>query len=148
MYRGLTTFKCTNCGHIFKSHHIEYKSTWLSVPQRCPQCGSIRTLPINDVESTYKPLWEEMEKTEKEKEEKRLQAEAKREAEEESQKKKQAKKRKHMSRGQKEKLAKQREKKAAKRNKQLKAVESKKESIIILGPTFFPLGTPLKIDDK
>ena len=69
-------------------------------------------------------------------------------AEEEAQRKKQAKKRKHLSRGQKEKLDKQREKKAAKRNKQLKAVESKKESIIILGPTFFPLGTPLKIDDE
>ena len=46
------------------------------------------------------------------------------------------------------KLDRKREKKAAKRNKQLKAVESKKESIIILGPTFFPLGTPLKIDDE
>lgn len=89
MYRGLTTFKCTNCGHLFKSHNIEYKATWLSVPQRCPQCGNIRTMPINGTESTYKPLWEEMEKTEKEKEE-----------------------------------------------------------IVTLGATWFPPGTPLKIDEE
>ena len=142
MYRGLTTFECTNCGHTFKSHNIEYKMTWLCVPQRCPQCG------INGTESTYKPLWEEMEKIEKEKEEKRLRAKAKREAEEESQKKKQAKKRKHMSRGQKEKLAKQREKKAAKRNKRQQFTEPKKEETIILGATWFPPGTPLKIDEE
>ncbi|MBQ3710381.1 MAG: hypothetical protein II887_06735 [Bacteroidales bacterium] len=148
MYRGLTTFECTNCGHTFKSHNIEYKMTVLSVPQRCPQCGSIRTMPINEVESTYKPLWEEMEKTEKAKEEKRLRAEAKREAEEESQKKKQAKKRKHMSRGQKEKLAKQREKKAAKRNKRQQLAEPKKEEIVTLGATWFPPGTPLKMDEE
>lgn len=148
MYRGLTTFVCTHCGHLFKSHNIEYKATWLSVPQRCPQCGSVKTMPINDVESTYKPLWEEMEKIEKEKEEKRLRAEAKREAEEEAQKKKQAKKRKHLSRGQKEKLAKQREKKAAKRNKRQQLAEPKKEKIVTLGATWFPPGTPLKIDEE
>ena len=148
MYRGLTTFKCTNCGHLFKSHNIEYKLSCLSVPQRCPQCGSIRTMPINGTESTYKPLWEEMEKTEKEKEEKRLRAEAKREAEEESQKKKQAKKRKHMSRGQKEKLAKQREKKAVKRSKRQQLAEPKKEEIVTLEAIWFPPGTPLKIDEN
>ena len=148
MYRGLTTFECTNCGHTFKSHNIEYKMTVLSVPQRCPQCGSIRTMPINGTESTYKPLWEEMEKTEKEKEEKCCRAEAKREAEEEAQKKKQAKKRKHMSRGQKEKLAKQREKKAAKRSKRQQLAEPKKEEIVTLGATWFPPGTPLKIDEN
>lgn len=148
MYRGLTIFVCTNCGHLFKSHNLEYKATWLSVPQRCPQCGSIRTMPINDMESTYKPLWEEMEKIEKEKEEKRLRAEAIREAEEEAQKKKQAKKRKHMSRGQKEKLAKQHEKKAAKRNKRQQLAEPKKEEFVTLGATWFPPGTPLKIDEE
>lgn len=148
MYRGLTTFVCTNCNQIFKSHNIEYKLTCLSIPQRCPQCGSIRTMPINGTESTYKPFWEEMEKTEKEKEEKRLRAEAKREAEEEAQKKKQAKKRKHMSRGQKEKLAKQREKKTAKRSKRQQLAEPKKEEIVTLGATWFPPGTPLNIDEE
>ncbi len=148
MYRGLTTFVCTHCGHLFKSHNIEYKLTCLSVPQRCPQCGSVRTMPIYSEENTYKPLWEEIEQIEKEREEKRCRAEAKRKAEEEAQKKKQAKKRKHMSRGQKEKLAKQREKKAAKRSRGQQLAEPKKEETILLGATWFPPGTPLNIDEE
>lgn len=130
MYRGLTTFKCTNCGHTFKSHDIEYRATALTVPQRCPKCGSVRTMPIYDEEGlfkdTYKRLWEEIEQIEKEWEEKRFRAETKRKANEEAQRKKQAKKRKHLSRGQKEKLDKQREKKAAKRSKRQQLVDPKK----------------------
>lgn len=148
MYRGLTTFTCTNCGHTFKSHNIEYRMTWLSVPQRCPECGSVRTVPFGGGEESYKHIWEEIEQAEKAREEKQLRAEAKRKANEEEQNKKQAKKRKHLSRKQKEKKDGKREKKAAKRDKQSKAVESKKESVVVLGPTFFPAGTPLKIDDK
>ena len=148
MYRGLTTFECTNCGHTFKSHNIEYKMTVLSVPQRCPQCGSVRTMPIYSEENTYKPLWEEIEQIEKEREEKRCLAEAKREAEEEAQRKKQVKKRKHLSRGQKEKQDRQREKKAAKRSKRQQLVEPKREEIIVLSTTWFPAGTPLRIDEE
>lgn len=148
MYRGLTTFTCTRCGHVFKSHDIEYHMTALSVPQRCPECGGVRTVPLGGGEESYKHIWEEIEQAEKEREEKQLRAEAKRKANEEEQKKKQAKKRKHLSRKQKEKMDGKREKKAAKRDKQSKAVESRKESVVILGPTFFPAGTPLKIDDK
>ncbi|MBR6847410.1 MAG: hypothetical protein IKM74_04695 [Bacteroidales bacterium] len=148
MYRGLTTFECTNCGHTFKSHNIEYKMTWLCVPQRCPQCGSVRTMPIYSEGNTYKPLWEEIEQIEKEREEKRYRAEAKRKAEEETQRKKQAKKRKHLSRGLKEKQDKQREKKAAKRSERQQLVEPQKEETILLGATWFPPGTPLKIDEE
>ncbi|MBO6025842.1 MAG: hypothetical protein J6P73_01185 [Bacteroidales bacterium] len=147
MYRGLTTFNCTNCGHTFKSHDIEYRATCLSVPQRCPQCGSVRTMPIYGEENFYKRLWEEIEQFEKKREEKRFRAEAKRKAEEEAQRKKQAKKRKHLSRSQKEKQDKQREKKATKRSKHQQLVEPKKEEIITLGATWFPPGTPLKIDE-
>ncbi|MBR1513770.1 MAG: hypothetical protein IJ622_05710 [Bacteroidales bacterium] len=148
MYRGLTTFTCTRCGRVFKSHDIEYHMTAFSVPQRCPECGSVRTVPFGGGEEFYKHIWEEIEQAEKAREEKQLRIEAKMKANEEEQRKKQAKKRKHQSRKQKEKMDRKREKKAAKRNKQLKAVESKKESIIILWPTFFPLGTPLRIDDE
>ncbi len=148
MYRGLTTFTCTRCGRVFKSHDIEHHMTAFSVPQRCPECGSVRTVPFGGGEEFYKHIWEEIEQAEKAREEKQLRIEAKMKANEEEQRKKQVKKRKHQSRKQKEKMDRKREKKAAKRNKQLKAVESKKESIIILGPTFFPLGTPLKIDDE
>ena len=148
MYRGLTTFTCTRCGRVFKSHDIEYHMTAFSVPQRCPECGSVRTVPFGDGEEFYKHIWEEIEQAEKAREEKQLRAEAKREANEKEQRKKQAKKRKHLSRKQKEKMDGKREKKAAKRDKQSKAVESGKESVVILGPTFFPAGTPLKIDDK
>ena len=122
--------------------------TAFSVPQRCPECGSVRTVPFGDGEEFYKHIWEEIEQAEKAREEKQLRAEAKREANEKEQRKKQAKKRKHLSRKQKEKMDGKREKKAAKRDKQSKAVESGKESVVILGPTFFPAGTPLKIDDK
>lgn len=148
MYRGLTTFECTNCGHVFKSHDIEYRATAFSVPQRCPQCGSVRTMPGFGGENVYKHIWEEIEQMEREREENRFRAEAKRKAEEEAQRKKQAKKRKHLSRGQKEKQDKQREKKAAKRSKRQQLVEPKKEEIIILGTTWFPPGTPLKIDEE
>lgn len=148
MYRGLTTFTCTRCGRVFKSHDIEYHMTAFSVPQRCPECGSVRTVPFGGGEEFYKHIWEEIEQAEKAREEKQLRIEAKMKANEEEQRKKQVKKRKHQSRKQKEKMDRKREKKAAKRNKQLKAVESKKESIIILGPTLFPLGTPLRIDDE
>lgn len=148
MYRGLTTFTCTRCGRVFKSHDIEYHMTAFSVPQRCPECGSVRTVPFGGGEEFYKHIWEEIEQAKKAREEKQLRIEAIMKANEEEQRKKQVKKRKHQSRKQKEKMDRKREKKAAKRNKQLKAVESKKESIIILGPTLFPLGTPLKIDDE
>ena len=150
MYRGLTTFDCTNCGHTFKSHDIEYRATALSVPQRCPKCGSVRTMPMLGIgsENIYKRIWEEIEQAQKEWEEKCSKAEAKRKACEKELRKKQAKKRRHMSRGQKEKHDKQREKKAAKRNRRQQPVEPKKiEEIIVLGTTWFPPGTPLKIDE-
>ena len=103
MYRGLTTFTCTRCGCVFKSHDIEYHMTAFSVPQRCPECGSVRTVPFGGGEEFYKHIWEEIEQAEKAREEKQLRIEAKMKANEEEQRKKQVKKRKHQSRKQKEK---------------------------------------------
>ncbi len=152
MYRGLTTFNCTNCGHQFKSHDIEYRATSYSVPQRCPNCGSVRTMPgfwieVGGKESStqlYASIWEEIEQAEKKREER---IEAKRKAEEEQQRKKRAKKRKHMSRKQREAYDKKRAKKAAKRSKIATDRELPyREEIILVGPTWFPPDTPLRID--
>lgn len=148
MYRGLTTFTCTRCGRVFKSHDIEYHMTAFSVPQRCPECGSVRTVPFGDGEEFYKHIWEEIEQAEKAREEKQLRIEAKMKANEEEQRKKQAKKRKHQSRKQKEKMDRKREKKAAKRSKRQQSLEPKKEEMITLGATWFPPGTPLRIDEN
>ena len=110
MYRGLTTFSCTNCGHQFKSHDIEYRATAFSVLQRCPKCGSVRTMPDFWIEvggmkfgiNIYESIWEEIEEAERKRKERIRHAEAKRKADEEQQSKKRAKKRKHMSRKQRE----------------------------------------------
>ena len=155
MYRGITTFNCTNCGHIFKSHDIEYRATALSVPQRCPKCGSVRTLPdlwieAGGMESStqlYSSIWEEIEQAERKREERIQRIEAKRKADEEQQRKKRKKKLKHMSQKQREAYDKKRAKKAAKRSKITTDNEpTHQEDIILLGPTWFPPGTPLKIE--
>lgn len=65
MYRGTTLFVCTECGHKFKAADIEYLCTALSVPQKCPQCQSIRTRPVSILgkmqNKKYEPIWEQME---------------------------------------------------------------------------------------
>ena len=48
----------------------------------------------------------------------------------------------------KEKQDKQREKKAAKRSKRQQSLEPKKEEMFTLGATWFPPGTPLRIDEN
>lgn len=149
MYRGLTNFRCVSCGHIFTSHNIEYNMRALSVPQRCPQCKSIRTLPSldDDMIPVYEPIWEEMEEAQREEEERRLRAEEKKKANEERQRKQQAKKRQHLTRKQKEAYDKKQAKKAAKRGRTTTVNElPQQDEIIIAGPTFFPPGTPLKIE--
>ena len=155
MYRGLTTFSCTNCGHQFKSHDIEYRATAFSVPQRCPKCGSVRTIPGFWIEAggkesstqLYASIWEEIEEAEKKREEHIQRAKAKRKADEEQQRKKREKKRKNMSQKQREAYDKKRAKKAAKRSKITTINEpTQQEDIILLGPTWFPPGTPLWVD--
>ena len=155
MYRGITTFNCTHCGHQFESHDVEYCASALSVPQRCPNCGSIRTIPYfwieaGGIESSiqlYASIWEEIEERLKKQEERRLHREEKMKANEKTQRKKQAKKRKRMSQKQREAYDKKRAKKAAKRSKIATDRESPyREEIILVGPTWFPPDTPLRID--
>lgn len=155
MYRGITTFNCTNCGHQFKSHDIEYRATSYSVPQRCPKCGSVRTMPWSWMDAVgmeysiknYTSIWEEIEEAERKRKERIQHAEAKRKADEEQQRKKREKKRKHMSQKQREAYDKKRAKKAAKRSKIATDRESPyREEIILVGPTWFPPDTPLRID--
>ena len=149
-------FHCTQCGNDFKSHDIEYRATALSVPQRCPKCGSVRTLPgfwieAGGIESStqlYVSIWEEIVQAERKREERIQRIETKRKADEEQQHKKREKKRKHMSQKQREAYDKKRAKKAAKRSKI--AIDNEptyQEDIILLGPTWFPPGTPLKIEE-
>ena len=156
MYRGLTFFHCTQCGNDFKSHDIEYCASALSVPQRCPICGSVRTLPDFWIEAggiasgiqLYTSIWEEIEERLKQQEGRRLHREEKMKAYEKEQRKKQAKKRKHMTRKQRETYVKKRAKKAAKRSKAtIDATPSYWEGIIDPGPTWYPPGTPLKIEE-
>ena len=156
MYRGLTLFHCTQCGNDFKSHDIEYCASALSVPQRCPKCGSVRTIPdfwidAGGIESSmqlYTSIWEEIEESEKVRQERLQRAAEKKEAAEKQQLKKREKKRKHMSRRQREAYDKKRAKKAAKRSKAaIDGAPSYWEGIIDPGPTWYPPGTPLKLEE-
>ena len=66
MLRGITTFKCTQCGAKFPAPDIEYMATAYSMPQKCPKCGSMRTRPVSLLgkltEGMYRGIWERMEK--------------------------------------------------------------------------------------
>lgn len=65
MLRGVTTFKCTQCGHTFKAPDIEYMATVYSMPQKCPKCGSVRTRPASLLgklqEGMYRNIWKKIE---------------------------------------------------------------------------------------
>ena len=62
MFRGITLFKCTECGKHFSAPDIEWRATVMSAPCKCPQCGSIRTLPSGGNSKLYEHIWEMMEK--------------------------------------------------------------------------------------
>lgn len=66
MLRGVTTFKCTQCGAKFPAPDIEYMATVYAMPQKCPKCGSVRTRPAGLLgkltEGVYRGIWERMEK--------------------------------------------------------------------------------------
>ena len=48
MLRGKTLFKCDDCGRRFRAPEIEYKGSAASMPQPCPDCGSLHTYPARD----------------------------------------------------------------------------------------------------
>ncbi|MCQ2208270.1 MAG: hypothetical protein MJZ02_08650 [Paludibacteraceae bacterium] len=64
MFRGTTTFRCDKCGDIFRAPDIEYNCTSLSVPQKCPKCGSFHTLPLTQIlfKRSYKMVWEDIDR--------------------------------------------------------------------------------------
>ena len=69
MLRGYTLFKCTSCGHKFMAPDIEYCATMFSIPQRCPECHSLRTRPARLFDGflqdkMYASIWKEMEQAE------------------------------------------------------------------------------------
>ena len=65
MLRGMTLFKCTECGKRFIAPDVEYMATAMSMPQPCPKCKSHRTRPsrlVGGSNSQYKVIREKMEK--------------------------------------------------------------------------------------
>ncbi len=70
MLRGMTLFKCTQCGEKFKAPDVEYMASALSIPQACPRCSSLRTRPAGLLgrlsEGAYRKVWARMEKEQKE----------------------------------------------------------------------------------
>ena len=66
MLRGVTTFKCDDCGHTFEALDIEWQATVYSQPMRCPKCGSRHTMPKSLLsfmdKGGYRKIWEEMER--------------------------------------------------------------------------------------
>ena len=71
MVRGKTIFICDECGKVFIAPDIEYKATVYSVPQCCPKCKTIHTMPaglgifgrkLNPFRIMYKKIWKCMDK--------------------------------------------------------------------------------------
>ena len=66
MLRGITKFKCDDCGHTFKAFDIELAATVYSQPMPCPKCGSRHTMPKSLLsfmeKEVYRKIWEEMER--------------------------------------------------------------------------------------
>lgn len=56
MIRGETTFICTQCKNKFTAMDIEYHCMAFSCPMPCPHCGSIRTLPLHELQEWTSPL--------------------------------------------------------------------------------------------
>lgn len=56
MIRGETTFICTQCKNKFTDMDIEYHCKAFSCPMPCPHCGSIRTLPLHELQEWTSPL--------------------------------------------------------------------------------------------
>lgn len=40
MLRGITKFRCPNCGHIFEAPDLEDNATARTTPVPCPRCGA------------------------------------------------------------------------------------------------------------
>ena len=45
MLRGITTFKCPECGETFEGPDFEWNATVWTAPLTCPKCGCEKCLP-------------------------------------------------------------------------------------------------------
>ena len=45
MVRGITRFKCNECGNKFMGLDMEWNATAYTAPVCCPKCGSMHTYP-------------------------------------------------------------------------------------------------------
>lgn len=64
MFRGFCKFRCSKCVKRFTAPDFEYCATIFSAPQKCPQCGSMRTRPTEFTlfgNSIYKTIWDKIE---------------------------------------------------------------------------------------
>lgn len=68
MFRGMTIFKCDNCGHKFVAMDVEYMATIYSMPQPCPKCKSRHTMPMGLFsilnKRIYKVIWKKLDEGE------------------------------------------------------------------------------------
>lgn len=55
MVRGMTTFKCDDCGNKFVAIDAEWQATVYTAPQPCPSCKSMHTYPIGLLRGLFGP---------------------------------------------------------------------------------------------
>ena len=64
MLRGITKFKCDDCGHTFKAFDIELAATVYSQLMPSPKCGSRHTMPKSLLsfmeKGAYRKIWEQI----------------------------------------------------------------------------------------
>ena len=76
MMFGYRIFICDECKRIFRGPHIEYMASAFSCPLQCPRCGSNHTLPLSlfayALKSVYKKIWADLDRHEKEKQQKQV----------------------------------------------------------------------------
>lgn len=65
MFSGMKKFRCDDCGNKFRAPGYEYCATALIAPEPCPRCGSRHTYVGMFSRSTYKSIWEAIDKAEK-----------------------------------------------------------------------------------
>ena len=51
MLRGLTKFRCPDCGHIFEAPDLEDNATARTMPMPCPRCGT-KSNPVSFIDMT------------------------------------------------------------------------------------------------
>ncbi len=53
----MTGFKCDACGHKFVGPDMEYAATIFSAPVKCPNCGSMHTMPSGLFKQLYRGMY-------------------------------------------------------------------------------------------